>query len=144
MNNTPEGTFDYEVTEGGVLIYFGPEDGLDLTSPSDNPLHQLANIERVTALLQAPWRYADEILATSPAEDQRKTSPAEDQRKLTLLHQVSQHAPAILKELAKLAAEIGEPCGVCGGDGGQEIGYGPIQWADCGACGGNRVQEVAA
>lgn len=133
MNNTPAGTFGYDVTEGGVLLYFGPEDGIDLTSPSDNPLSQLQNIHRVTAMLQAPWRHAEEILAASMVE-----------HRIGLLYQVAQHAPVILKELAELAAEIGEPCGVCGGDGGQEIGHGPIRWADCGACQGTRVQEVAA
>jgi hypothetical protein len=105
-----EHDFMYDVTEGGVLIRYGVDDAIDLTTPSENPLVMLANIDTVSSLLQ------------------------------NLLDQ----APAILAELAALRAEIGEPCGVCNGDGGQEAGTGPLRWVDCPACDGNRVQEVAA
>lgn len=132
MNNPVEPRFDYDVTEGGVLIKYGDEDGIDLTSPSDNPIVQLANIARVTALLEAPYKHAEEILVGLVEHD-----PG-------LLEELHRHRFNIVGQLEALAAEIGEPCGVCGGEGGQEIGYGPIQWADCTACSGTRVQEVAA
>lgn len=137
MNNTPEGTFDYDVTEGGVLVYYGPEAGLDLTSPSDNPLLQLANIERVSDVLR-------KLVDRSPAIGLSELPGLIESGPLPgLVAGLYEHAPEILVELSKLAAEIGEPCGVCGGDGGQEIGYGPIRWADCGACSGTRVQAAA-
>jgi hypothetical protein len=131
MNNTPAETFAYDVTEGGVLIKYGDEDGIDLTSPSDNPMVQLANIARVTTLMEAPKEHAEEILAGLV------------EHKPGLLNEIIRHRFAILDLLAELAAEIGQPCAVCNGDGGQEIGYGPIRWADCGACSGTRVQAAA-
>lgn len=145
MNNTPEGTFDYDVTEGGVLVYFGPEYGLDLTSASDNPLRQLANIQRVLSLLQGIVANPDARELLHLVDDAAEPSTLPPLHPIwSLLEGLTEHAPAILADLRKLAAEIGEPCGVCGGDGGQEIGHGPIGWADCGACSGTRVQAAAA
>lgn len=102
-------TFTYDVTDGGVLLRFASGDGIDLTTPSENPLQILANIDRVSSLLA-------DLAATTPA---------------------------ILAELAKARAEIGNPCTTCEGTGGQEI-PGALEWANCPACNGNRVQAAAA
>lgn len=44
--------FDFEITEGGVLISLGAEEGLDLTTPNEDPDKIQANIATVKALLE--------------------------------------------------------------------------------------------
>lgn len=144
MNDTTTSTFAYDVTEGGVLVYFGPEHGLDLTSASDNPLRQLANIQRVVSVLRGFVANPDATELLRLVEDAPEPGTLPPLHPIwSLLEGLTEHAPQIIEDLLKLAAEIGEPCGVCGGEGGQEIGFGAIRWVDCSACKGSRVQAAA-
>jgi hypothetical protein len=134
-NNTPEGTFDYDVTEGGVLVYFGPENGLDLTTPSENPIEQRANVERVIRVLR--------MFAANP-DSTGVLDLVENAPEPALLEALAANADEVIAELERYAREIGKPCRACGGEGGQESGRDGLDWTVCTACAGTRVGESAA
>jgi hypothetical protein len=144
-------TIDYEVTEGGVIIRVTDDQGLDLTTPYEDPDKIQANVawarSTIAALVESAPGFIQEleakggvVIRVSDDEGLDLTTPFEEPARVAayvawyraLIEDLVRQAPAILLELEDLALEIGQRCDVCAGD--KEVRVGRNQTARCDHC----------
>lgn len=141
-------TVDYEVTDGGVVIRLTEHQGLDLTTPYDDPDKIRANVAWARTVVERLVDEAPNHLAQLAAgrsvslkfsDDQELDLTAAD---TAAFEELVQLAPQILAELDDLKVETDQVCDVC--DGAGEFGISRTQVIKCPYCDPAGVVDPAA